>query len=265
MPYNSPVEYDAEISSTDHTIPDSPKNLDQFHPLKGISLTDQVDFELLKSDPFFLFASLLRTSLQSWAQLLNILTDVMKSSQSTLELSTKELRYDLDQLRYHIGFVNRAKEQVSELIELAKRGGCISWPKASSDEQRKRKRTIQRQLECDCINLIDRCSFMLASYESATAVLVGFAQLKASEKQMSEAKEVSSLTMLATIFIPLSFSASIYGMNISQWQPSLSVWWFLGTCLVSLLFTGVYLYKQWWIQETRDLWHYVQAHLRTRN
>lgn len=265
VPYNLPVERDVDSNSADGTSADVQREMDQFHPLKRIALNDKVDFELLKSDPFFLCASLLRTSLLSWAQLLNVLKEVIKGSQNTLELSNEELRYDLDQLRYHIGIVHRTKEQVSEILELVRQGGCTSWPKASSNEQQERKKSIQRQLECDCLNVMDRCSFMIANYESATAILVGFAQLKASERQMSQAKEVHSLTKLATLFIPLSFTSSMYGMNITEWQPALTIWWFLGTGTALLLFTFLYLYRLWWTNLFRNLWNRIPGRSATRS
>jgi len=98
---------------------------------------------------------------------------------------------------------------------------------------------------------------MVADYESATAVLVGFAQLKASEKQILQAREVHNLTKLATLFIPLSFTASIYGMDIDKWQSSSSRWWFIGTSFILMTLTFLYLYKQWWIQSARDLWYRI--------
>lgn len=264
VPYNSVVEPEIEASSANGDVASLQRDLDQFHPLKRITLHDEVDAALLRSDPFFLLASILQTSLLSWAQLLNVLKEVIRGGEHTEELSNEDLRYDLDQLRYHIGIVHRAKELVSETLELVRQGGCASWPKPNFEEQQTRKGVIQRQLERDCMNITDRCSFMIADYESATAVLVGFAQLKASERQMTQAKEVHSLTKLATLFLPLSFTATIYGMNISQWQPALSLFWFLGTSAVFLILTFLYLYKSWWLDNIRDVWVFLRGQSRKR-
>jgi magnesium transporter len=69
------------------------------------------------------------------------------------------------------------------------------------------------------------------------------------------------LTIIATIFIPLSFVASLYGMNF---DPKASPWnmpelgWYLGypfaLALMALIAGGLiwYFYRKGWMRRRRD-------------
>lgn len=219
VPYNTPVTDDLKDSGGHIPRQRIQASLDQFHPLKNIILSDEIDRQLLEADPFFLLASLLKTSFRSWAQLLNFLTESISQYQSRLDSVQTERSYHLEQLRYHIVILIRAKDFFMESHDLIKLGGCPSWPKAKTPETKLRKQIIQQQLEVSHSKLIERCSMLIGQCESATAMLVAFAQLTASDESVSQAEEVNRLTKMAAIFIPLSFTASIFGMNVREWNP----------------------------------------------
>jgi Mg2+ and Co2+ transporter CorA len=64
-----------------------------------------------------------------------------------------------------------------------------------------------------------------------------------SKKAISQAERVGKLTFLAFIFVPLSFTASFFGMNVKEFGESTSLWWWaafsvplLSSALVILFF-----------------------------
>lgn len=68
-------------------------------------------------------------------------------------------------------------------------------------------------------------------------------QVRESTEQIKEAKNVTNLTRLAFVFVPLAFIASIFGINVEELgQGSTSIWVFFAVIapvalvLVSLLF-----------------------------
>jgi magnesium transporter len=58
------------------------------------------------------------------------------------------------------------------------------------------------------------------------------------------------LTIIATIFIPLTFIVGVYGMNF-DWMPELRVWWGYPLCLV--LMAGIAGGMLWWFRRRRWL------------
>ncbi|KAI1500560.1 hypothetical protein F5X99DRAFT_429367 [Biscogniauxia marginata] len=219
-----------------------PGNLDQFHPLKNITVRDETDHRLLAQDPFFLFCGVSRPALTSWAQLLNHVAEGIQHANDRLELGPDELRFRLDQLQFHLGMVHRARELLLESLDFVRQGGCASWPRARDEGARARKRALQRGLEADHAYVLERCRLLVSRCESATSVLVGFAQLAASERAIAQAEEVSNLTRLATIFLPLTFAAGIFGMNITEWGPAVPLrWFFVAVALLTgLVFSYIY-------------------------
>ena len=256
VPYNTPAKSDLD-APYDYVSAQKQQplaSLDQFHPLKNIVLGDHVDRQLIESDPFFLLASLLRTSFQSWAQLLNFLTEAIALSQGELDLAQTRLRHHLEQLRYHVTIINRAKEFLLKSHDLIKQGGCPSWPKANNAETQSRKRFMQQQLEADYSQLMERCSMLTEQCESATTTLVGFAQLLASGRSIDQAAEVNRLTKMAALFIPLSFTASIFGMNLREWNPLPSWKWPFSCAIIFSLATLFWLYRSLLTERGPRIW-----------
>ncbi|MFW6257677.1 MAG: magnesium/cobalt transporter CorA [Prolixibacteraceae bacterium] len=92
------------------------------------------------------------------------------------------------------------------------------------------------------LTLLDSCDILLASLESSTNLF-----FSVQGHRMNQV--MKTLTVVATIFIPLTFVAGIYGMNFSnmpelEWKYGyLSVWIF-----ILLIFLGMMLYfkqKKW--------------------
>lgn len=260
VPYNLPAESSAPIPSRDDG--ESSGQLDQFHPLKGIVLRDQVDYQLMQEDPFFLLATVLTTSFLSWSQTLNVLAQGITECQDQLDVDQDKLQFQLGQLRQHVATISRVKELLSENQHIITEGGCSSWPKPASDSTIKRKELIQRKLQADYDRMMERCKLLTGHCESATSVLVGFAQLVLSERGVQSANEVNMLTRMASFFIPLSFITGVFGMNIREWSPPPSWQWPFGCGIGIYLLTLSVLYGPEWIRKiknyhvTADIWKF---------
>ncbi|CAG9942690.1 unnamed protein product [Clonostachys rosea f. rosea IK726] len=227
MPANSSRETSISEQSTD-----SFSYFDPFHPLKKVALLDEIDFQLVNQDPFFLLSSILRTSFLSWTQVLKVLANTVASCHDKLTLPQSQLHHYLSQLRSCIAMVNHIEEVLLENQDIIKNGGHSKWPKASTDETRLRKHQLQSQLIADHKYLLSRCDHLLVEC---------FAQLMASERSISQAKEVQRLTAMAAVFIPVTFATGIFGMNIKEFEPAPRWWYPFTVALVLVLFTTTWL------------------------
>jgi len=72
--------------------------------------------------------------------------------------------------------------------------------------------------------------------------------MSALSNRMNEVMKV--LTIIGTIFIPLTFVAGIYGMNF-EYMPELQVWWAYPAALVAMALMAalllVYFYRKDWL------------------
>ncbi|KAE8420444.1 hypothetical protein BDV36DRAFT_306857 [Aspergillus pseudocaelatus] len=90
-------------------------------------------------------------------------------------------------------------------------------------------------------DLFDQINQMLARLRRASSSLTSNMGLLDSRRSIDEAHAVTRLTELAFIFIPLSFSTSVFGMQIEPFKDSAPVWKFF--VVASTVTTFAYLMR----------------------
>jgi magnesium transporter len=107
----------------------------------------------------------------------------------------------------------------------------------------KKNRKYFRDLKNSCSNAIEEASSTYTGLESLTSIY--FSSLS---QKMNETMKV--LTTVATIFIPLTFIAGIYGMNFEnmpelKWRYGYFTIW--GIMLVTMLGMILYFKRKRWL------------------
>jgi Mg2+ and Co2+ transporter CorA len=79
------------------------------------------------------------------------------------------------------------------------------------------------------------------------------ATIEESHKAIEQSKRLKKLTLLATFFIPLTFSTSLFGMNIDVLgQSTVRFWWYFVLCVPITL--CAYILYLWDFQALRRFW-----------
>ncbi len=87
------------------------------------------------------------------------------------------------------------------------------------------------QLHLRCVDLSDMCA-------RGITLAMSKATIEESRKGIEQSGRLKRLTLLATIFIPLNFTASLFGMNVDLFgQSTVEPWWFFVLCVPITLFT----------------------------
>ncbi|KAH8666555.1 hypothetical protein BX600DRAFT_461982 [Xylariales sp. PMI_506] len=93
------------------------------------------------------------------------------------------------------------------------------------------------QLHIRCVQLSKKCI-------RGITLAMNKATIEESRKAIEQSERLKKLTVLATLFIPLSFSSSLFGMNIDLLgQSSVRFWWFFAICIPIILVT--YIFYSW--------------------
>lgn len=101
-------------------------------------------------------------------------------------------------------------------------------------------------LHVRCIELSKLCT-------RGITLTMNQATIEESHKAIEQSERLKKLTLLATFFIPLSFSSSLFGMNVDLLgQSTVSFWWFLVLCLPITLFA--YIVYLWDVEVLRRCW-----------
>lgn len=102
------------------------------------------------------------------------------------------------------------------------------------------------QLHVHCINLSKMCT-------RGINLAMNKATIEESHKAIEQSARLKKLTLLATLFIPLNFCSSLFGMNIDVLgQNKVRFWWFFVLCVPVTLFA--YIFYLWDFRALRPYW-----------
>ena len=216
-----------------------------FHPLKE-SFTPH-ELELLAANPYFIVSRIYSAAALSWSMVLNFLDDEINQHQ---EATAGQSRDTLAQLRYNIGLVQRFHGSISSSQSMLSQHVAVSTTR-DQDASATEVDQILVQLLADFDHLLQRCQNLLRRCEAITGMLQSSISILEAQKSIQQSQEIARLTTVALVFIPLSFCATVFGMNVQEItkgdQPSLWVYFIVSLCTTTATFFGIFIssVKQW--------------------
>lgn len=108
----------------------------------------------------------------------------------------------------------------------------LNQSKSSEEPRETPQKQAARSLLTDYQHLLSRTERLSSQCQAQLALLMNRAMIVESNKAIGQAQEATKLTRLAFVFVPLSFTASICGMNLWPFianGPSLWVWFVVST------------------------------------
>ncbi|KAJ4394347.1 hypothetical protein N0V93_003564 [Gnomoniopsis smithogilvyi] len=211
------------------------------------------------------FLNLMESKIQS--QTNNIinegdLTDVLGTFQYFSNILNRHARQMHDSHRALYRLVERSTQgQASNGSELRNQMPINNVPPGTSSSTGRRKNsdsdtarisarsiaasafTTEGLLE-DYNELNVRCNDLLRMCSQGITLAMGKVSIEESRKAIEQSQRLKKLTVLATLFIPLGFSTSLFGMNIDLLgQSTVKFWWVIVVCVsITLL---AYIFYLW--------------------
>ncbi len=113
----------------------------------------------------------------------------------------------------------------------------LRWPRSNSDKAQ----AAALRIELDYEALLARARHLRDRCERDIGVIINEAQLSQAKSGILKTKQNLKLTVLATIFLPIIATGTVFGMNFVKFgSASEGVWvWILATILLMMLFYGV--------------------------
>lgn len=176
----------------------------------------KLDQETAITNPLYALSDILRFAATSELQFLNMLaTKIAKEMDPTILVqqanpTVANLLYSRQILESHI-------QRIEENIQFIEAQGSLSQsrtPKADA--------TIESVLK-DFQALTSRAKSLSAQCDRGMTIIMNNATIRESQRAILQAEGVAKLTRLAFIFVPSSFTASLFGMNVKQFGTGASV------------------------------------------
>lgn len=206
------------------------------------------DHEIAGQDPLYALAPILLFAAASEIQLLSTLQkryDIIASTKWDRKYSTEHM----EQLIMHKHLLDDHASRHEEVLRFISSPKLARWAANLTQDQSDVAQEAKDAVKADYEFLRSRYRQLSLHYQEAITILVSATSLAESQKQITLATQVTKLTILATIFLPLSYCTSIFGMNFVE-LDQLNIWiWVVVTVSVGLATFAVY---QW--DERQRLW-----------
>lgn len=203
-----------------------------------------LDRHALASDAFYASTEIFKLTAFSESQFLNMIHSKLSNELSpTSIIGNKD--FTLSNLFYYQNILERHLQRTSEIRETIKLSSQLEWPKNDSEKTRQDvAEASSAALLQDYDDLLQRTRLLHTQCDRGVQIMMNNASILESQKAIIQAEQVTRLTRLAFIFIPLSFLTSFFGMNFKELGTgTLSVWvWFVPATplvVISLYFTSL--------------------------
>ncbi|KAG9191301.1 hypothetical protein G6011_09389 [Alternaria panax] len=217
------------------------------------------DHAIAGQDPLYALAPVLLFAAASENQLLSALQrwhDIIVSTKWNRKDSTEHL----EQLILHKHLLDDHANRHEDVLRFISSPRLARWASNLTPEQSAVAQESKDAVRADYEFLVSRYRQLSLHYQEAISVLVSATSLAESQKQITLATQVTKLTILATVFLPLSYCTSIFGMNFVE-LDRLSIWiWVVVTVSIGLATFAVYQWDE--RQRLYDYWAIVGGKFR---
>jgi Mg2+ and Co2+ transporter CorA len=210
-------------------------------------------------DTLYALRDIFQLSAASENQFLNLVEDLMEHE---IEVSRNKAlnQASMLNLRYFRKVLDRHITAVTETTLLLADWEQLQWPMAAAGSaERAEADRMAVLLLRDFTHLKERAERLSRVCQEGIETLANDAAFKESEKVVANARRVERLTALATVFVPLTFTCSIFGMNFAVFgQGELHIWIFfpVATGIVALAFLSwCIVVPTRWTEAWNRLWH----------
>lgn len=112
-------------------------------------------------------------------------------------------------------------EELRYVLGIIQRGGGKMWPRARSEISKKAASSLQADLEY----LVERAVVLKNRSETSITLAMNVASIGEIRREVYQNKAMFRFTVLVSVYVPFSFTASFFGMNFQQFgQGDLSIW-----------------------------------------
>jgi Mg2+ and Co2+ transporter CorA len=171
----------------------------------------------MQEDPFYALHEIFAFIASSE---LHFLKTIASQIDGNCEVSLKSRGRDpLDMhgnLSYYRHMLGARFVATKKTVNFIKNRGDLDWPQARSDTAD----SAAIRLENDFQYLLQHTRLLQERCESEMSTLMNNAALSEAHRSLQEGRRAVKLTVLATMFVPLAFTSSIFGMNFVEFKEN---------------------------------------------
>ena len=184
------------------------------------------DREMMQQDPLYALNGIFSFFAASEAQMLSFLARQIEWN-TTPKVDAVEIvgTESLSRLLHCRKLLEGHCEELSYVLGIIQRRGGKKWPRAQNDAPSEIFEQAASSLQADLEYLIERAAVLKKRSETSITLAMNVASIGEARRGMLQNKALFRFTVLVSIYVPFTFTASFFGMNFRQFgQGDLSIW-----------------------------------------
>lgn len=219
------------------TLETQQRNFIQSASLLATRYGDYLKPNVMGPDPFCTLSGLFQFSASSETQFLNLIESKIDADTRYYSLENEEPT--LANLLYFQELLESHLSKLKANLEVIKYRGGPHWVRIAEEWYEQKKDPAMRRtadevvahLVVDYEALVKKCEHLLHRCSKGMDVMMYNATILESRRAIMQGEGVMRLTLIASFYIPLSFTTSFFGMNfVELGTETRSIWvWFVTT------------------------------------
>ncbi|KAK7912202.1 hypothetical protein PG985_014683 [Apiospora marii] len=174
--------------------------------------------EIMANDAFYALHELFEISAASIDQVLEIF-------EANIQATARQPNFTrLSELLILKTYIDDYRGYLQGISNLIAARGNPRWPKTADQKQSEKTERAAKHLEARYRNLLQRCHQLAQQCASSITILMNLEGQRQTEKVIEQTDRLKKLSVLAYVYIPLTFAASFFGMNFAELGTELSIW-----------------------------------------
>jgi hypothetical protein len=203
--------------------------------LLSLGYGQSLDKRLMACDPFYALTEIFRLCAAAEHQFLGLIKETVANETDYKSLGKQ--RPTLANLLYCLGILEAHSEWIRETVEWIRRYTSRRDLRSSigNEDLHAEVQIVGEDVLSDFEHLLEVTDSLSERCNKGMAVIGNNVMLEENRQAISQARRVARLTFIAFVFVPLSFTTSLFGMNVSQLgtgHVSIAVWAAVSTSVV---------------------------------
>ena len=201
--------------------------------LLSASYGSSLDAKIMCSDPFYALSELFHFFLASETQFLNSIAT--KLDDGTRDLSFTDPGASINfqaELLYFRRIIDKRVQCISQTLIFIRTRDRLGWPRARDavDDGRTARWMAKAdlaatRLELDCEYALNYAISLQQRCERETTIMMNNASNAEAKRGIDQGRQVFRFSLLVSIYVPLSFTTSVFGMNFVQFSNHAMGFW----------------------------------------
>jgi Mg2+ and Co2+ transporter CorA len=224
--------YKPNVSFKDHrAVPHADRQASVSKPVHGmhqsisllpLSYGKLLNTNVMNEDPFYALTELFTFASTSEIGFLNIMATQIDDTMADTPDPDPDtsVRVQASLVLYRRALEEHA-HRILETLTFVKNRNVLKWPRS----QTSKAYNAAIRTEQDFEYLLDRTRLLHQRCERELIIMMNNASIAEARRGIAQGKRVFKFTVLAFIYVPLSFSCSVFGMNFVQFSKSRRGYW----------------------------------------